>query len=62
MLDFADTEDIADWALEGVMFCRLNEIIGGRSSDNGIIFDPKGYATRAEIAAMLQRYIVWTEL
>jgi uncharacterized repeat protein (TIGR02543 family) len=53
-LDFADAAKIADWAKEGVAFCAKNGIIEGRT---GKIFDPAAFATRAEFATMLHRFI-----
>lgn len=54
--DFADKDRISDWALEGAMWCSMNGIITGKPGDNGMLFDPQGYATRAELAAMLHRF------
>ena len=51
---FADTEEISDWAFESVSWAVGSGLISGK--DNGIL-DPKGSATRAEAAAILQRYI-----
>ncbi|MCL2337370.1 MAG: S-layer homology domain-containing protein [Firmicutes bacterium] len=53
-VDFKDIAAISDWAFEGVMFCRLQNIITGLPDG---AFDPKGEATRAEAAAMLRRFI-----
>lgn len=52
-LDFADADQIAEWALDGAMYCYTNGIITGKP---GKLFDPQGQATRAEIAAILRRY------
>ncbi len=53
-LDYADLAEISDYAVEGVMYCKLNELMQGKENNN---FDPKAYATRAEIAAILHRFI-----
>jgi hypothetical protein len=53
-LDFADTGDVSDWAVEAMMYCVMNGIILGKS-DN--LLDPQGWATRAEMAVMLYRFI-----
>ena len=53
-LDYADTEDISDWAAEAVMFCKLKGIMQGK---DGNLFAPKANATRAETAAILERYL-----
>jgi hypothetical protein len=54
--DFADKDKISAWALEGVMWCGRIGVIAGKPGDNGMLFDPKGNATRAELAAMLHRF------
>lgn len=54
--DFDDIDKISDWALEGAMWCSMIGIITGKPGDNGMLFDPQGNATRAELAAMLHRF------
>ena len=49
--DFADESAISGYASTAVDWARANGIISGRE---GNVFDPKGNATRAEVAAMLQ--------
>jgi hypothetical protein len=51
---FADDADIADYAKNAVQTLYSGGIISGKP-DNA--FDPKGNATRAEVAAMLHRFI-----
>ena len=53
-LDFADTDKISDYALAALRWAVEQGIVQGK--DNGIL-DPKGNATRAEVAAMLTRYL-----
>ena len=53
-LDYADIADVADYAGAGVMYCTKDKIMTGKG-DN--MFCPKDNATRAEIAAILQRFI-----
>ncbi len=50
---FPDAEKCSDWALEGVRWAVGTGIIGGRTDGT---LDPGGTATRAEVAAMLQRF------
>ncbi len=50
---FSDAEKCSDWALEGVQWTVGAGIIGGRTDGT---LDPDGTATRAEVAAMLQRF------
>jgi hypothetical protein len=51
---FADEEEIDDYAENGVVWATLRGLINGRP---GNIFDPKSGATRAEVAAILRRFI-----
>ena len=51
---FVDEELISDWARENVAWAVGAELINGRG--NGIL-DPLGDATRAEVAAILQRFL-----
>ena len=51
---FADENNISDFAREAVEALYRAGVINGRS---GNLFDPKGTATRAEVAAMLERLI-----
>jgi hypothetical protein len=51
---FADAAYIDAWARDGAEWCAANGIIDGKP---GNIFDPAGFATRAESAAMLQRFV-----
>lgn len=53
-LEYADTAEISDYAVEGVMYCSINSIMQGKSGNR---FAPKDSATRAEIAAILNRFI-----
>lgn len=53
-LDYKDLADISDWAVEAVTFCKLRGIMTG---DNTGKFNPKNSATRAETAAILERYL-----
>ena len=51
--DFADKETVSSWADEAVRWCCMNGILTGR---DGNILAPRGDATRAETAAMIQRF------
>lgn len=52
--DFADESDIASYAATAVDWARANSIINGM--DDGR-FDPKGNATRAQVASILRGYL-----
>lgn len=53
-LNYVDLADISDYAMEGVMCCTLQQIMLGKEGNR---FAPKENATRAEIAAILQRFM-----
>ena len=53
MTGFADADQISGYAADAMLWATKAGIIGGKG--NGQL-DPKGYATRAEVAAMLMRY------
>jgi hypothetical protein len=56
--DFLDSADVADYAKDAIEAFFKAGIISGRP---GNLFDPKGQATRAEVAAILHRFIDKTE-
>ncbi len=53
-LRYSDTYMISDWAVEGVMYCTANGIMQGNGDGT---FSPRNTATRAEIAAVVDRSI-----
>lgn len=53
-LDYADLADLSDYASEAVMYCKLKNIMQGRENNK---FAPKANTTRAETAAILQRFL-----
>ena len=52
-LDFTDASSISDWANEAMHWCAMKGILNGKGANN---LDPQGALTRAEAAAMIQRY------
>lgn len=52
-LDYADTDKISSWAYEAMCWMSMNGVVNGKPEK---ILDPKGTATRAEVAAMMYRY------
>lgn len=52
-MDFADNADISAYAKEAVKQMQMAGILSGKSGNR---FDPKGTATRAEVAAVLHRF------
>ena len=57
-LPFTDLDQISDWAFEAVAWCNMRGVITGKG--NGV-FDPKGFAQRSELAAVLTRYLTRDE-
>jgi len=53
-LDFPDIADISEWAYEPLCWMTMKEIMSGK--DGGIL-DPKGFASRAETAQILMRFL-----
>ncbi len=52
--EFADNHEIEDWAKDAFAWAVNNKIIFGTDSKE---LNPNGYATRAEMSAILMRYI-----
>jgi len=52
-MDYVDLADVSDWAYEAMCWMTMNNVISGLP---GKILDPKGTATRAQLASMLYRY------
>ena len=53
-LNYTDTASIASWAKDAALYCQETGIITGRNSGN---FAPAETATRAEVAAITQRFV-----
>lgn len=51
---FADSSAVSPWAMEGVAWCVKSGILQGRGSG---VLDPAAQITRAEAAAMLDRFL-----
>ncbi len=51
-LEYTDLGQISDWAVEGVMFCTMKQVMTG--NDAGA-FEPQSPITRAEFAAVMSR-------
>lgn len=54
-LDFLDTGQISDWAINSVSYCKDQSIIQKETDD---YFYPHKTATRAEVSAVTRRFIV----
>jgi len=53
-LDYADLDQVSDYAAEAVMYCTMKGIMQGKGNN---MFAPKDHATRAEFATVLKKYI-----
>jgi uncharacterized repeat protein (TIGR02543 family) len=53
-LGFADAKEVAGWAQESAVWATMKGIVSGKP---GNLLDPKGTATRAEMATMLMKFI-----
>jgi hypothetical protein len=54
---FTDAKDVSSWADEALRWAVGTGLITGRSNIVGVELAPKGTATRAEVAAILQRFV-----
>jgi hypothetical protein len=54
---FRDSGDVSAWAGEALAWAVGAGIITGRSNSAGTELAPKGTATRAEVAAMIERFV-----
>lgn len=52
---FADNSNIASWAAEAVKVMQMAGVLMGKDGNQ---FDPTGTATRAEVSAVLHRYVM----
>lgn len=57
LLDFHDAGFVSSWALDAVRWAVSAGIIGGSSENGRLLLLPDGSATRAQVAAVLMRYI-----
>ena len=53
-MPFNDLDQVSEWAYEAVAWCYTRDVITGKDND---IMDPQGQATRAEMAAILRKYL-----
>lgn len=53
LLDFNGRAEVSEWAYEAMCWMTMHGVIEGKGDKT---LDPKGNATRAEVAAVLMRY------
>lgn len=51
--NFADTDDVSDWALDAIKWANKTELVNGTSETT---LSPKATATRAQVATILMRF------
>lgn len=54
---FADGNQVSGWAKDAVIWATSNHIINGVKINNALHISPKGNATRAEAATMMNHYL-----
>ena len=55
--DFPDQDQVSGYALEPLQWAVSNSIITGTKTGSKTLLDPRGFATRAQLAVILSRYI-----
>jgi hypothetical protein len=53
-LTYPDSASISSWAIDGAKYCQETKVITGREGGS---FIPQGNATRAEVAAVIERFV-----
>ncbi len=53
-LPYTDKDQISKWAIEGVAFATIKGLFTGKDGNH---FDSQGTATRAEVAAVVERFV-----
>ncbi len=54
---FPDSDKISDYAKDALSWANAEGLINGSSSSSGTYLKPQGDATRAQVAAILMRFI-----
>ena len=55
--NFPDKDQVSGYALEPLQWAVSNSIITGTKTGSKTLLDPRGFATRAQLAVILSRYI-----
>lgn len=53
---YPDSGEISGWAKEAMAWANANKIINGKKKDGSVILDPKGKASRVEVAQMMMSF------
>jgi hypothetical protein len=57
LAEFPDWPSVSDWGRTPLSWCYENGIIQGKATGTTTVLDPGGMATRAEVAAILKRFV-----
>lgn len=58
---FADSAKVSSWAKDALQWCVAEGFIGGMKVNGTLLLDPQGSATRAQVSAILVRFIQKTD-
>lgn len=58
---FADSAKVSAWAKDALQWCVAESFIGGTKVNGTLLLDPQGSATRAQVSAILVRFIQKTD-
>lgn len=58
---FSDCGDVQSWAEEALQWAVAAKLISGVSANGQVLLDPSGYATRAQVASVIQRFVAFIE-
>ena len=56
-MTYPDEAGISAYALEAMRWANAEKLINGTELDGTVYLDPQGSATRAQVAAILMRYV-----
>lgn len=59
--EFADGETVPAWAKDAMSWAVAAGLVTGSNNSGTLVLDPRGYATRAQVAAIVQRFVVFIE-
>lgn len=54
---FVDGDTVSDWAVDALQWAVAQKIVAGAEEDGSLWIHPRYYATRAEVAALIMRFV-----
>lgn len=54
--DFTDADQISPWAEDAINWCLAEGLLQGSAEPEGLLLNPQGEVTRAQLATVLMRY------